>query len=88
MPTRAQVLQIVLEWFDARAGRPHTDDDLNDLRARYDAIPEVDPGDRQTAPTPNVALWHTHPHLSSDGMAGHAHVGGDLDHRHGTAPPR
>jgi hypothetical protein len=82
MPTRQEVLAIVLEWFDARAGRPHTTDDLNDLRARYDAIPEVDPGDRQVAPTPNVALWHTHPALSSDGVMGHAHLDGELPHGH------
>jgi len=84
VPTRAQVLAIVLEWFEARAGRPVITEDVDDLRARYDAIPEVDPGDRQVAPTPNVALWHTHPHLSSDGMAGHVHPGGDQDHRHAT----
>jgi hypothetical protein len=82
VPTRQQVLQIVLEWFDDRAGRPHTDDDLNDLRARYDAIPEVDPGDRQVAATPSVSLWHTHPHLVSDGVDGHAHPAGDQPHRH------
>ena len=81
-PTRQEVLAVVLEWFDARAGRPHIQEDVDDLRARYDAIPEADPGDRQTAATPNVALWHTHPHLQSDGVAGHAHAGGDLAHRH------
>lgn len=75
---------MVLEWFDARAGRPHTDDDVNDLRARYDAIPDVDPGDRQPAPIPpNAAqLFHTHPHLASEGQPGHVHAGGDQPHRH------
>jgi hypothetical protein len=77
---------VVLDWFDARAGRPHTQDDLNDLRARYDAIPEADPGDRQDAPVPPVSEWHTHPHLSSDGASGHAHPGGSQPHRHGPPP--